>query len=80
MRELENSFLHLVRLGIGHVSEASPQTIYWKGIETLANKHGLLAVVVDGIEKLPSNVKPPQNMLLEWTRMIILILIELKNR
>ena len=66
MRELENSFLHLVRLGIGHVAEVNPQPFYWKEIETLANRHGLLAVIVDGIEKLSSNVRLPQELLLEW--------------
>ena len=37
--------------------EANPQPVYRKEIETLANRHGLLAVIVDGIEKLPSSVK-----------------------
>lgn len=70
--ELNNSFLSLVRLGIGHVEEANSLPINnWKEIETLANRHGLLAVVVDGIEKLPSNVRPPQELLLEWIGQIL---------
>ena len=64
--ELYKSFLTLVRLGIGHTTEVIPQPISWKEIEIIANRHGLLAIVVDGIEKLPSVLRPPQELLLEW--------------
>lgn len=64
--ELHNSFLSLVRLGIGHTTIVDPQPINWKEIEELANRHGLLAIIVDGIEKLPSVSRPPQELLLEW--------------
>ena len=43
-----------------------PERIDWKTIEELANKHGLLAVVVDGIERLPEQQRPPKTLLLEW--------------
>ncbi len=58
--------LSLVRLGTGHPAEAIPQSINWRKIEAIANRHELLAIVLDGIEKLPSYVRPPQELLLEW--------------
>ena len=58
--------LLLVRLGIGHSAEAIIQPISWKEIEAIADRQGLFAIVLDGIEKLPSSVRPPQDFLLEW--------------
>ena len=65
-QDLQNTFTSLVRLGIGHVSCPLPYRIDWKTIEELSNKHGLLAVVVDGIERLPEQHRPPKALLLEW--------------
>lgn len=59
-------FLSLIRLGIGHHADVSLKTIDWLGIKALAERHGLSAVVLDGIEKLPVAAKPPQEILLEW--------------
>lgn len=35
-------------------------------MKDLAEEQGLTAVVLDGIEKLPDNQRPPQVLLLEW--------------
>ena len=65
-------FLNLVRLGLGndgvlHVICYSPQTnIDWEEIQSLALEQGLSAIVLDGIEKLPEEKRPPRIMLLEW--------------
>lgn len=59
-------FLQLVRVGIGHEAKFQHEAVDWLKIENLAERHGLYAVVLDGIEKLPSNIRPPQEMLLEW--------------
>lgn len=63
--ELKDAFLSLVRLGIGHQS-TMPERIDWDAIETLAVVQGLSAVVLDGIERLPLDKRPPQELLLEW--------------
>lgn len=59
-------FLQLVRLGIGHEPKFLPEDIDWMRIKELAEIHGLYAVVLDGIEKLPASARPPQEFLLEW--------------
>ena len=59
-------FLLLIRLGLGHQSDALPQNIPWRDIKSLAYKHGLLAIVVDGTEQLPDNYRPPKELLIEW--------------
>lgn len=56
----------LVRLGIGHRADVFPQNIDWQEVKDFAERHGLYAVVLDGIEKLPSSIRPPQEILLEW--------------
>ena len=65
---LSNSdiFLQLVRLGIGHRADVLPQDVNWQEIKILAEKQGLSAVVIDGIEKLPKASRPPRALLLEW--------------
>lgn len=65
-QDLQGAFISLVRLGIGHMSCPLPKRIDWNAIETLAGQHGLLAVVVDGIERLLEQQRPPKALLLEW--------------
>ena len=56
----------LVRQGIGHESRVLSQEIDWTAIKALADAHGLSAIVLDGIERLQDNQRPPQVFLLEW--------------
>ena len=64
--EFYKSFLSLVRLGIGHKTGTLSKIVDWLGIQTLAEKQGLYAIVLDGIENLPESSRPPQDTLLEW--------------
>ena len=43
-----------------------PDVIDWQAIEALANQHGLSAIILDGVEKLPESKRPPQELLLQW--------------
>ena len=63
--ELKQTFLSLVRLGIGHRS-ALFDVDDWEAIKALADKQGLTAIVADGIEKLPDTKRPPKELLLQW--------------
>lgn len=56
----------LVRLGIGHSASDIPDEFEWSAVQTIANQHGLSAVVLDGIEKLPNNKRPPKDVALQW--------------
>lgn len=67
MTTLHQSFLQLVRLGIGTSNEvAIPERIDWNELMALAAKQGLSAIVIDGLEKLPDNHRPPKELLLRW--------------
>ena len=67
MIDLHQSFIQLIRLGIGTSNEVSiPEIIDWNAIMALATKQGLSAVVLDGIERLPESLKPPKVLLLRW--------------
>ena len=63
---LRESFLSLIRQGIGHSSDALVQTYDWKTIEALSAEHGLSAIMVDGVELLPESKRPPKELLLQW--------------
>lgn len=58
--------LSLIRLGIGHSNIFSAQHINWDVVQQLANEHGLSAIVLDAIEKLPEDKRPPKIVLLNW--------------
>lgn len=60
------TFLKLVRLGIGHYADRISDEIDWNIIQALAERQGLYAIILDGVEKLSANQRPPQVMLLEW--------------
>lgn len=67
--KVQYDFLALVRLGIGNeiVSNYGLQApIDWQVVKDLAEKQGLGAVVLDGIEKLSEGQRPPKVFLLEW--------------
>lgn len=70
MESSREAFLSLVRLGIGHSADALPTDFDWGAIQTLAERQGLLAVVVDGIECLPKEQRPPKALLLQWIGMV----------
>jgi len=65
--EMNEIFLELVRLGIGNAKSIYiSKEIDWTKIEALAVQHGLLAIVMDGMDKLPSSMRPPQEVVLQW--------------
>lgn len=64
--KLQADFIKLVCLGIGHRAEALSETVDWSQLKVLSEQQGLSAILLDGIEKLPSNLKPHQETLLEW--------------
>lgn len=65
--DIKDIFLSLVRLGIGNASAVRmPENIDWSALEDLAAQHGLSAVLVDGVERLPEGIRPPKPVLLQW--------------
>ena len=68
---MDEVFLQLIRLGIGtgivnDSSLTSQGSIDWPVMKELADRQGLSAVVLDGIEKLLDIERPPKVFLLEW--------------
>ena len=60
-------FLQLVRLGIGTSKGAKiPNVVNWKALKDLAERQGLSAVVLDGIEKASQDCQIPLDLKLEW--------------
>lgn len=66
MAQTIDTFIQLVRLGIGHSASPIPEDTDWHDIETLATMQGVTAVVLDGVERLPESERPPKTVLLKW--------------
>lgn len=64
--ELKESFFSIIRLGIGHSAWLPTNNLDWIAIEALAEKQGLSAILVDGVEKLSEAQRPPKMVLLQW--------------
>ena len=73
MTAVHSDFLNLVRLGIGHRAEVLSANPDWDAIYGHAVRHGLPAVLVDGVNKLKEAVSeknsvslPPTETMLRW--------------
>lgn len=66
MTDFQYDFLSLIRLGLGRYTLGITENPNWIRVHEIAAKQGLLAIVVDGIDKLPTEKRPPQELLLEW--------------
>lgn len=65
-KNLQDSFISLVRLGIGLDDSFPTRVVDWTAMKALAEEQGLSAVVLDGIECIPATQRPLQELLLEW--------------
>ena len=63
---MESPFLSLVKLGIGKPVNSLPHLFDWSSIYALAAEQGLSAIIIDGIEKLPEQLRPPKSLTLQW--------------
>ena len=67
MTDIERVFIQLVRLGVGFSDE--PNTALqteWESLMVVASHQGLSAIVLDGLERLPIESRPPKEFLLNW--------------
>ena len=62
----KESFLTLIRMGLGHYAQLSQEAIDWSALQNLATQQSLSAVLLDGIEKLPDSKRPPKDLTLQW--------------
>lgn len=63
---IEDLFFQHVRSGIRYSDCFITNDIDWNAIKTIADKQGLTAIVLDGIECLPEELRPPKVFLLNW--------------
>lgn len=71
MQSSKNTLLSLVRLGIGHRADALSGPVNWNEVQAFAERHGLAAVLVDGIEQLPERQRPPKEDLLQMIGQVV---------
>ena len=69
---IKDTFFQLVRIGVRTSKDVTlPNYIDWTQIKALADEQGLSAVILDGIEKLQDNNRPPQKELLNWIGVVL---------
>ena len=64
-----NQFFSLLRAGLWQTEpEASlfDEATDWKAIYEMARRQALLAVMLDGVDRLPDSLKPPRPIYLKW--------------
>lgn len=69
---MTETLLNLVRLGIGHQGDALEREVNWEALRSLAAEQGLLAVVLDGLDKQPmSSYAMPKSLKKQWIGEVI---------
>lgn len=76
----EQAFFKLVRLAIGASSDNDVELDDegWEAVFGMSRKQTLVAVVLDGVEKLPAERRPPAGVLMPWIALVQQI--EMNNR
>lgn len=69
-KNIKESLFALVRLGIGKDGTISSD-IDWQSMISLANQQGISAIVVDGIDRLPCELRPPKPMMLQLIGVVL---------
>ena len=66
--DITDLFFALVRCGIGKENSLpySPTPEEWRNLFEMAKKQTLIGITFAGIEKLPSEQRPPKNIILQW--------------
>jgi len=64
--KVKRVFLQLVRFGIGYLGDVLCEAVDWNELWAIAERQGLSAVILDGIERLPDTQRPPKELLLQW--------------
>lgn len=70
-KEFQDIFLQLVLMGIGCEADpelmvSSPMSVEdWQALEDLANEHGLLGVMLDGVEHSPRESRPEKRAIIQ---------------
>lgn len=65
---LSNTLLELLRASIGHSKRLTHRLSdeEWVSLYELATKQCVNGIVIDGIEQLPEDQRPPKELLLQW--------------
>lgn len=63
LTNIQESFLQLVRLGIGTSKDAKiSNDMNWVALKDIADRHGLSAIVLDGLNEVLNSKSPISNL------------------
>ncbi len=65
---IEHKFFELIQIAVGNLEsfKETPTDNEWGQIFVLTQEQSLVGVLLEAIEELPKNQKPPKDLLLEW--------------
>lgn len=70
--EHEQTFFRLIRLAIGTSDDVTVELDDkgWEAVFRMARQQTLTGVVLDGVEKLPKDKRPPMGILMQWIALV----------
>lgn len=68
----EQAFFRLLKLAVGSLHDESVQLDDegWEAVYDISRKQALVAVMLDGVEKLPREQRPPKDLLMKWIALV----------
>lgn len=68
----EDAFFKLIRLAVGtcHDRNVRLDEAGWAAVYEMSRKQALAAIVIDGVERLPLEQKPPMDVLMSWISLV----------
>ena len=68
----EKKFFQLIKLAVGGIPDVTIEIAAdeWVTLYDMSRKQAMTAIVLDGVEKLPSGQKPPMEVLMPWISLV----------
>lgn len=72
---MQDMFFELLQIALGTRDKLSrvPNRIEWLDLYSESEKQSILGIMLDGIERLPSEQRPPKDILLQWIGFVQMI-------
>ncbi|MCH5174953.1 MAG: nucleotidyltransferase family protein [Prevotellaceae bacterium] len=69
MKNIESSFLQLMRIALGNAAtlDAPLSAEEWEELFDMSTKHGVSGIAFSGVEKLPKEQMPPLEVIMDWS-------------
>lgn len=75
MSKIEHLFIELLQISLGEKEQLSqmPSHLEWPALYEESERQAIVGVMMDGLERLPAEQRPPQDVLFQWIGRIQMI-------